>query len=67
MPRFNEAALSDARLADIVAYVESLRARTPDPGGFDLGYLGPVAEGAVAWIFGIGIIVLFVRRIGSDD
>lgn len=67
MPRFNEAALSDAQLADIVAYLESLRATTPDPGGFDLGYLGPFAEGAVAWLFGLVVIVLFVRRIGTDD
>lgn len=67
MPRFNEAAISDARLADIVAYIESLRVRTPDPGGFDLGYIGPVAEGAVAWIFGLCIVVLFIRRIGTDD
>lgn len=67
MPRFDEAELSDARLADIVAYLESLRVRTPDPGGFDLGYLGPFAEGAVAWLFGLGVIVWFVRRIGTDE
>jgi len=67
MPRFNDAAISDASLADIVAYIESLRLRDPDPGGFDLGYLGPVAEGAIAWIFGLWVIVLFIRRIGTDD
>lgn len=67
MPRFGTAAISDARLADIVAYVESLRSTRPDPGGFDLGYLGPIAEGAVAWILGLGAILLFVKRIGTDD
>ena len=35
----------------------STSTRTPRPGGFDLGNLGPVAEGLFIWIFGLGAVV----------
>ena len=66
MPRFDAAAISDRQLGDIIAYVQSLRGSQFDAGGFDLGYEGPVAEGAVAWVIGLGIVILFIRRIGTD-
>jgi ubiquinol-cytochrome c reductase cytochrome c subunit len=34
-------------------------------GGGNLGGLGPVTEGAVAWIVGLGILLLFTRWIGT--
>jgi ubiquinol-cytochrome c reductase cytochrome c subunit len=64
MPAFGAAALDDQQLADVVAYVEELQ-HARDPGGSALWHLGPVAEGAVALIIGMGAIVTFLRWIGE--
>lgn len=59
MPVFD---LSKADRDAIVSYVVHLRS-TPSPGGLDLAGLGPVPEGFVAVIVGIGLLLLIVRRI----
>lgn len=64
MPSFGDAALSDGELRDVVAYVRSLDA-TSDPGGSALWHLGPVAEGAVAILVGMGSLVALVRWMGE--
>ena len=39
--------------------------RTQNRGGAtDLGRVGPVAEGAVAWIVGLGLLMFLARWIG---
>ena len=64
MPVFGEEAFDDEDLDSVVAYVEYLK--TPDDrGGLDLGRVGPVAEGAVGWIVGMGLLLIFVRWIGT--
>jgi ubiquinol-cytochrome c reductase cytochrome c subunit len=40
----------------VIAYLGSLE-DMPDYGGFGLGGLGPVPEGLVAWIVGLGLCV----------
>jgi ubiquinol-cytochrome c reductase cytochrome c subunit len=69
MPRFDARLLSDQDVDDIARYVNDLQAsqgdRMMDPGGISLAHTGPVAEGVIAWIFGIGLLVLFVRLIGT--
>ncbi len=57
MPVFNDATITPAQKRDIVAYVTQTRAE-PNPGGFSLGRVGPVTEGIVAWLGGIGALVL---------
>jgi ubiquinol-cytochrome c reductase cytochrome c subunit len=64
MPAFGTAAVSDRQLADLVAFTTSLD-RPDDRGGADLGHLGPVAEGAVALVVGLGLLVLSVLWIGE--
>jgi ubiquinol-cytochrome c reductase cytochrome c subunit len=64
MPRFGPDELSQRDLDSIARYLLSLRTR-PSPGGLSLGYTGPVAEGFVAWIAGLGLIVLAIRWIGT--
>lgn len=49
----------------IVTYVEQLRAQA-DPGGLEIGGIGPVAEGLVAWVVGIGALLLVVVLVGRD-
>ncbi len=56
MPVFSDTTLSPALKRDIIAYVTTVRAE-PNPGGFSLGRIGPVTEGLVAFLGGIGILV----------
>lgn len=64
MPAFSEETVSEEEARDIAAYVEYLK-HPASPGGHPLAFLGPVAEGFVAWIFGIAGLLLIVRWIGS--
>jgi ubiquinol-cytochrome c reductase cytochrome c subunit len=66
MPRFDEATLTDRDVNDIVRYVNVLQTDVPNPGGFALGGLGPFAEGLVAWVLGLGSLVVVIRLIGSN-
>lgn len=57
MPVFNDSTLTPADKRDIIAYVTQTRAEA-NPGGFSLGRVGPTTEGLVAWLGGIGALVL---------
>ncbi len=57
MPVFNNSTLSPSAKRDIIAYVTQTRAEA-NPGGFSLGRVGPTTEGLVAWLGGIGALVL---------
>lgn len=70
MPRFGRDVLSDRNVDDIASYLNYMQSqgsapKGPNSGGFSLSHVGPVAEGFVAWVFGLGALVLFIRRIGS--
>ncbi|MDQ6930834.1 MAG: c-type cytochrome [Candidatus Eremiobacteraeota bacterium] len=69
MPKFGTDVLSARDVDDIVSYIVFLQTRRNayNPGGLQLANIGPVAEGFVAWAFGLGLLVLFVRKIGSTD
>ncbi|HEY7134808.1 MAG TPA: c-type cytochrome [Acidimicrobiia bacterium] len=64
MPAFGTAAITDKQLNDIVAYVRYLR-HPRDRGGNPLWYLGPLVEGGVAWIIGLGLLLVVIRLIGT--
>lgn len=64
MPVFSEGTFDDEELASLVAYVEEFD-ELPDRGGAPLGRVGPVIEGAVGWIVGITLLLLFARWIGT--
>jgi ubiquinol-cytochrome c reductase cytochrome c subunit len=57
MPVFNDTTLTPVDKRDIIAYVTQTRAEA-NPGGFSLGRVGPTTEGLVAWLGGIGALVL---------
>ena len=63
MPAF---VLSDEEVNSIAAYVEYLK-RPEDRGGAELWHFGPLPEGAIAWIFGLGVVLLFCRWIGTRE
>jgi ubiquinol-cytochrome c reductase cytochrome c subunit len=64
MPSFGRAALSDEEVANVIAYVRGLD-HPDDRGGFPLGRMGPLAEGAAALVIGLGLLLLTVRWIGT--
>jgi ubiquinol-cytochrome c reductase cytochrome c subunit len=66
MPRFSAGVIGDDELDDLVRYVEHLD-RPEDRGGAPLGRVGPVPEGLVAWIVGLGSLLLFARWIGTRE
>lgn len=57
MPVFNDLNISPEDKRDIITYLLYVQ-ENKSPGGFELGALGPVAEGLFAWIFGLGSLVL---------
>ena len=57
MPVFSDGALSPQAKRDIIAYITETRVE-PNPGGFSLGRIGPVTEGIVIFLGGLGFLVL---------
>ncbi|HLP22779.1 MAG TPA: c-type cytochrome [Microbacteriaceae bacterium] len=57
MPVFNDMNISPEDKRDIITYLLYVQ-NNNSPGGFELGSLGPVAEGLFAWVFGLGALVL---------
>ncbi|KXU18080.1 menaquinol-cytochrome c reductase cytochrome c subunit [Corynebacterium simulans] len=64
MPKFSDRQLSADEKKDIIAYLKSAK-ETPSPAGWDLGGLGPVAEGLAMWIIGISALCVAAMWIGS--
>ena len=64
MPKFGTAAVPAAQLDDVVGYVQYLD-HPKNRGGAPLWYVGPVAEGAVAIVLGLGVLLALIRWIGS--
>ena len=64
MPVFRGGAYTRQDVNDVAAYVQALDAGVAGRGGVDLRG-GPVAEGFVAWMVGLGLLVLAARLIGG--
>jgi ubiquinol-cytochrome c reductase cytochrome c subunit len=64
MPRFT-GNLSDYQVRDIVKYVTTEIEHPQNPGGLGLGGLGPVAEGFVGLLLGVGILALVAFWVGE--
>lgn len=61
MPRFD---FDDGEVDDIVAYVSQLQTGG-NHGGWPIGRIGPVTEGAMSWLLGLGSMALVIRWIGT--
>ncbi|MFG2633237.1 c-type cytochrome [Streptomyces sp. NPDC048362] len=58
MPSFPDTTMSEKNKKDIIAYLHALdSSETVNPGGMELGGIGPVSEGLFAWIFGLGALI----------
>ena len=64
MPVFGDHEITPDQKLAIIAYIKAIRAE-PNPGGAGLGRVGPVSETAVAWLVGIGGLVIVTMWIGS--
>jgi ubiquinol-cytochrome c reductase cytochrome c subunit len=65
MPRFSPKQLSNKELADIDAYVTRYIQHPVNRGGLALGGVGPVAEGFIALLVGVGVLMLAAFWIGD--
>lgn len=63
MPVFSDATVPPAQKQAVIKYIEFLKQPT-NPGGLDLGRLGPVSEGLYGWVFGFGLLVVVAIWIG---
>jgi ubiquinol-cytochrome c reductase cytochrome c subunit len=64
MPPFDDALIDQRQLDSIVAYVE--QTQDPDnPGGWDLGGVGPIPEGMVAFFIGLVALLIVSRLLGE--
>ncbi|MGO9341590.1 MAG: c-type cytochrome [Acidimicrobiales bacterium] len=65
MPRFGPGTLSDTQVADVVAYVTGPIEHPNNHGGIGLGGVGPVAEGFIALLIGVGGLMLVAYWLGD--
>jgi ubiquinol-cytochrome c reductase cytochrome c subunit len=64
MPVFGEETINEGDLSAIVRYALYLQ-DPDDSGGAPIGRVGPVVEGAIGWILGAGLLLIFIRWIGT--
>lgn len=57
--------LTDAQVRNIVAYVTEKIQHPTNPGGFGLGGIGPVTEGFIGLLLGVGLLALITFWIGD--
>jgi ubiquinol-cytochrome c reductase cytochrome c subunit len=57
MPVFADSVLPPQAKRDIIAYITQTRVE-PNPGGFSLGRTGPITEGLVIFLGGMGFLVI---------
>ena len=65
MPHFGPGNLSDRQVADIVAYVTGVIQKPDNRGGIGLGGIGPVAEGFIGLLIGVGGLMLIALWLGD--
>ncbi|HEU5244604.1 MAG TPA: c-type cytochrome [Gaiellaceae bacterium] len=63
MPKFSQSAISNRQLNSIVRYVEFTK-DPARPGGWGLGYIGPVPEGLVTWFLAIPALICLCLLLG---
>lgn len=64
MPVFGEDVLDQEDLEAVTAWIVGLRDR-PSPGGISVGRSGPVSEGFIAWLVGMGLLGIVMYLLGE--
>jgi ubiquinol-cytochrome c reductase cytochrome c subunit len=65
MPRFSRRQLDDRQVASIARYVTDVVQDPPSRGGWAIGHLGPIPEGAIAFLLAGSVLLLITRLIGE--
>ncbi len=65
MPRFGPGNITNTNARDIAAYVTKVLQHPTNAGGIGLGGIGPVGEGFVALLIGVGALMLVCFWIGD--
>ncbi len=65
MPHFSEGNITNTEARDIAAYVHGVIQHPVNRGGFGLGGIGPVGEGFVGLLIGVGALMLVCFWIGD--
>jgi ubiquinol-cytochrome c reductase cytochrome c subunit len=66
MPVFSDNQLTPEQKHAIVAYIQTLKA-SKDPGGAGIDRIGPVSEAIVAWVGGVGAVMIAILWIGAKS
>ena len=66
MPVFSDNQLTPQEKAAIVAYIQTLK-ESKDPGGNGIDRIGPVSEAIVAWVGGVGALMITILWIGAKQ
>ncbi|MDP9023130.1 MAG: c-type cytochrome [Actinomycetota bacterium] len=64
MPAFSEEQISEEDANAIASFVALELQQPTDAGGISLGHFGPYSEGAIAWLFGLGALLVAAAWIG---
>jgi ubiquinol-cytochrome c reductase cytochrome c subunit len=64
MPVFGDNQLTPQDKRAIINYIQTIKEQA-DPGGAGIGRIGPVGEGLVIWVVGIGVLMFGVFWMGS--
>jgi ubiquinol-cytochrome c reductase cytochrome c subunit len=65
MPHFSEGNITNPEARDIASYVDGVIQHPSNPGGVGLGGIGPVGEGFVGLLVGVGLLMLVCFWIGD--
>ncbi|MCA0143654.1 cytochrome c [Blastococcus sp. LR1] len=64
MPVFGDNQLTPEEKRSVINYIQTVKFQA-DPGGAGIGRIGPVAEGLVIWVVGIGALMFGIFWMGS--
>ncbi|MDQ1614238.1 MAG: ubiquinol-cytochrome c reductase cytochrome c subunit [Actinomycetota bacterium] len=64
MPVFSDSTMPAKDKREIIAFLRNA-AKEPSPGGLSLGKIGPVSEGGVGWLFGLGALIACAVWLGA--
>jgi len=67
MPVFSDRSITPQEKKDIIAYLLSVRGQRNSPGGYNLGDIGPTAEGMTAFIIGMVALVIITVWLGAKS
>jgi ubiquinol-cytochrome c reductase cytochrome c subunit len=64
MPVFGDNQITPSEKRAIINYIQTVQEQA-DPGGAGIGRIGPVSEGLVIWVVGVGVLMFGVFWMGS--